>query len=177
MKRALVIAAGMLALVVPTAQAHTTIVEPPDSHYPYQQWIDEAKVPTPDGTVTVLSDDGSEWCGLGCADVASRTIWVRSGLILTPRVVFTHELGHIFDGLEMTDSDRRRFIGISGRRAMAWWDGPRDRRAGEWFADAYARCALLPRIDPEWAYSVGSGLLAGWRLQKACWLIRYASAT
>lgn len=46
----------MLALGASEAQAHTTIVAPPGAHFPYQQWVDEAKVPTPDATIAVVED-------------------------------------------------------------------------------------------------------------------------
>lgn len=141
---------------------------------PYQGWVDHARVPTPPVELEVVV--GSADCGdaLGCA--GPDAIYLT---FATDQGTFFHELGHEFDSTVLTDAERERFLALlgPGKDTMEWWpvDFDYNRTAAEWFADAYMRCARLPRIDPRWGYSVGSGLVPGWRLRRECGLIRAAS--
>lgn len=148
-----------------------TIVTTPG---PYQEWVDASRVPTPpvDLEVVVGSPDCDE--ALGCA--GPEAIYLTFG---TDKGTFFHELGHEFDAAVLTDAERERFVALlgPGKDTMEWWpvDFNYDRTAAEWFADAYMRCARLPRIDPRWGYGIGSGLVPGSRLRRECGLIRSAA--
>lgn len=137
------------------AGAHTTIIEPPGSHYPYQQWVDEARVPTPNATITLFEDEsGCAGQGIRCTAQGAFAIW------LTPwiddwrmvRRAFLHELGHNFDYYELSDPARFEFGSLLGDR-RPWATAPNP--AKEKFAEAYMWCALRVRIrrpPNEWGY-------------------------
>lgn len=84
----------------------------------------------------------------GCTDTAG-CVWLSPG---PDRYTRMHELGHIFDFQVLTDRDRERLTQIMGLRAGPWLrtsidksDGSltvSDRSPNEWFADAYAHCAM-----------------------------------
>lgn len=138
------------ALLPAVAQAHTTIIAPPESHLPYQQWVDEARVPTPGGSVTVVEDTAActDQPVLGCTD--GTTIWMQW---IGGRATFDHELGHIFafqhPGLADFYSER--------------------------FAQSYSLCARLDHIDPRWQYWLPEGgAIRGRRLRAICDGIRAA---
>lgn len=164
----------ILASLAGTASAGTIVTTPG----PYQGYIDAARVPTPSMEVFVVVDAAACPGGLGCSIPGSGEIDL-SPYVATSRSVFLHEIGHEFDFTVLTAGERERFAAILGepRRTMPWWSGSYGWSMGEWFADAYMQCARLPRVDPRVAYSVGSGLLAGWRLRRECGLIRYAGAS
>jgi hypothetical protein len=156
----------LICLCILAARADATTIT--GTTQPYQSWVDAARVPTPEGELEVAVDDSCP-DALGCTTGGEQITVVA----FAPVQTFLHEVGHVFDAAYLTDELRGRFIAITGRPALRWWTGAAP--AGEWFADAYAHCALARRIAPRWGYSVGDELLAGWRLQKACWLIRYAA--
>jgi hypothetical protein len=144
-RRVLLLAGVVLALGASEAQAHTTIIEPTGSHHPYQQWVDEARVPTPAGTITVV--ESTLDCGepdLGCTD--GTTIWVEWP---ANRFTFLHELGHLF---AFQHPELAAFT-------------------SERFANSYSLCARLTRIAPGWNYLNDEGM-RGSRLQKICEAIR-----
>lgn len=167
-RRFLIIFLAAFALLGEQAVASTVVTNSSG----YQSWVDAVKrVPTPTTSLEVIIGDGCD--ALGCASEHSIEL-----MSIAPRPVFLHELGHVFDWHEMTDADRARFIGITGRPDLTWWDTPRFDHgwmAGEWFADVYSICAGAKRIYPRWEYTVGSSALDGWRVQKSCWLIKYTA--
>jgi hypothetical protein len=155
MKRGLLLAAVVLALGASEASAHTTILCEPCS-YPYQQWVDEAKVPTPDVTLTVIEEPCPGDAEIFACTEAGASTWFYVSLVRaeawSPRGVFLHEVGHSFDGLVLTDWDRERFRVLLEVAQRPWESLEED------FADNYMRCAA-PRIYPE-------------RYRRACHLIR-----
>lgn len=150
--KAVLLAAVVLALGASEAQAHTPITCDPCS-YPYQQWVDEARVPTPGGTLAVVehSDQPGD-CdhpALGCTD--GNTIW------LAPwpsdrKATFFHELGHIF--------------ALENPTLATFTD--------ERFAAAYSLCARLRRIDRRWTYTGPGRGIGGGSLRRLCRVIRRA---
>jgi hypothetical protein len=146
-KRIAVVLAILVAgfVTAASASATTTIIEPPGSHFPYQRWVDEAKVPTPAGSIPVI--ESTLECGvpdLGCTDGA--TIWVD---MVGGKATFLHELGHVF---------------AFQHPELAAFENER-------FADSYSLCARLHRIAPAWNY-LNDGGIRGSRLRKICRLIR-----
>ena len=140
MPRLLPLAVAAAILLIPTAAASAapTLATPDGTlrPQPNQTWVDDALVPTPDGTVT-LSLDG---CGeiLSCAPEGGRSI------LLSPdwasRQVVLHELGHVFDDT-MPASARTRFQSIMRKRG-AWASTSSAAPANEQFAEAYSLCAM-----------------------------------
>ncbi len=131
----------VFALAPAAAQAHTTIIEPPESHFPYQQWVDEAKVPTPDVTLTVVEDSsGCEEEASACTGPESATIWLDP-LVLQERAAvretLLHELGHRVDYV-MPEWMRLRFLSL--RRDKRAWRAPPN-SPNEQFAEAWRLCA------------------------------------
>ena len=148
MRFRILLAVFALALVPASAQAHTTISEPPESHFPYQQWVDEAKVPTPNGSVSVVEDTAActEQPVLGCTD--GGTVWMQW---IGGRATFDHELGHIF---AFQQPELASFY-------------------SERFAQSYSLCARLDHIDPRWQYWMPEGgAIRGRRLRATCEEIR-----
>jgi hypothetical protein len=96
------------------------------------------------------------------------TIHLRPSLH-SPRAVFFHELGHVFDLTLLDHADRRRFARIH-RRSGRWFGGPNS--PGEWFADSYSLCARYgPRLQAHAATSYAYRPSAG-RHRASCRLIR-----
>lgn len=148
------------ALLASTAHARTS------APAPYQGWVNQSRVATPDVTVDVELTTPEACPGaLACTD--GSTIWFDG----RDRGEFFHELGHVTD-YTLTDADRARLSTIMRRRASWYSEADGGLASGsEWFADAYSLCARLRRIDPRWTYSTGSGLLRGSRLAKVCRLV------
>lgn len=135
---------SLAALVVfpAVAQARTTIIEPPGSHFPYQQWVDEAKVPTPEVTLTVIEDaSGCEGEGSACTAEGAATIWADP--LWSKRWDFLHEIGHNQDYV-MPDWARTRFLSLT-RDPRPWRSPPNSPH--ERFAEAWAACAI-------WGYRI-----------------------
>lgn len=159
MKRGLVLGVVLAVLMTGSAQAHTTIIESTDSHMPYQQWVDEANVPTPDVTVTVIeaSTESPEWSCSGidygvapaCVVLEERTIYIDPTKVApVGREFFFHELAHIFDPLVLSDQERERFAAIL-RLPMPWWYPTEiwHQAPAEYFAGMFSQCAIRgPRI-------------------------------
>lgn len=147
----LALAAVLTVLLGGSAQASTVIVAE-GAALPYQQWVDEAKVPTPAGVLMVIehTDQPGDCNELALACTDGETIWV-STWIPGLKKTFMHELGHVF--------------AYQHPELAAFED--------ERFADIYSLCARLARIDPQWAYSAGEGLVPGFRLRRLCYEIRH----
>ena len=142
MRRAPLLVAMVLACLVPSAASATTLVAPDGSPAPaqYRAWLASAQVPTPRGTVTLSlapCPGGPEWAG-GCADMATRTIYV--GPSARTKARFFHELGHVFDATAMTDPLRARFEALVARPGV-WAGAASSDPAMEKFAEAYSMCA------------------------------------
>jgi len=191
MKRAMllwgVVAIGLSA---GTAQAQTTVVEPVGSHFPYQRWIDESEVPTPDVTVSVIETEPGNGCPgderttniEACTIIPERVIWVAvpDQPNATPRAAFMHEIGHYFDAEDMPEWAREHFDSIYDLGGP--WLLPESGQvtAGEWFAEAYAQCSVKAYVvsGEVWKLGVGpiegSAPLLGMRVahNKACRMLR-----
>jgi hypothetical protein len=149
---------GVLVMAAP-AQAATTISPESGTSFPYQQWVDEAKVPTPDVTLRVVEQGchGSYGYATACTRRDSYTIWLDPTVATRRRAAFLHELGHNFDYYALTDADRQAFANIAGD-----WDV-------ELFAEVYRSCATgwhqrgrLSERPP----------LSKRKMRSACYLIR-----
>ncbi len=145
---------ALLASLVLAATAHgaTVIVEPSGSHLPYQRWVDEAKVPTPDLSITVIEGAPGQpgWaCTTGydysdpmaCAVPSERTIYVDPEGF--DRWSFEHEIGHLFDAYVLNEAERERFSQLA-RIPLPWWYAPEawHQSPAEYFAENYAACAV-----------------------------------
>lgn len=153
------------------ASAQTTIIEPMGSHFPYQRWVDEAKVPTPPERLTVSELAGPCTDALGCVD--ADTIYLPGVIYLSAaelRKVFLHEMGHAFDDQVLTEADHEAFEEIIGEHSEWIWADDSPESPQEVFAESYSYCARRPiwRISG----SVGVGIVVGHaRMRAACrWL-------
>ena len=125
-------------------------------------WARDARVPLPAGTIRVRTRGGCPWhlrdaggnrrMSSAPCSIPPNGLYVPPG---TPRTLFLHELGHIFDyqmPAATRDAFRRQFklprpwrtYGMGFGRLPA---SPRP-LAHEQFADAYMACALDPRRPP-----------------------------
>jgi len=147
-----------LALFPAAAQAHTTIIEPVGSHFPYQQWVDEARVPTPEMVIVVIEGDDAclEQNG-GCTAPDEGAIWVEPSRIVgrRPRAMFLHELGHNEDHAVLPAWMRERYqkiMGLTGAwfQPEAGWFSP-----NEWFAETWAECAVKPHLPERATLGIG----------------------
>lgn len=126
---------------------------------PYQQWANESRMPVPAATVQVVY---STLCPSACTNGVD-TVWIGAdadtwapvrlygypfgtiGLVDQRRLVFLHELGHIFDRAVLRPDDRVAFDAIM-RLHRPWTaspDSPEDV-----FAQAYALAALYAAPKP-----------------------------
>ena len=167
------VAVGLALLGLPaSAQAHTTISCEPCSH-PYQRWVDEAKVPTPDVTLALIEEP----CPLAvespaCTRQGSYAIWEDPQTIL-PRETFLHELGHNFDYYVLPEWARSYFRWLTDdfRDWTADPNGP-----NEHFAMAYAACALTGakfRGDPELNIKGNGARIRQKTYRRVCRMIAY----
>jgi hypothetical protein len=180
MVAAALLAGLILGLGASSASAHTTITCEPCT-YPYQQWVDEAKVPTPDVTITVGEDMAR--CGVfsgGCTD--SRT-YIEMQPEEEARKTFDHELGHVWDSTTMQPWQRSRYLGLIRRPHLPWtvaeleavegkpFEGWSPRYpAQEFFADTYSLCARWGKALT-WT-EVGLGMISKPALEATCKMIR-----
>jgi hypothetical protein len=168
--------AAVSAFAAPAAQADTTVVEPPEAHHPYQQWVDSALVPTP--TVTLSVREADDPCGnssaFGCTDQVSMI--ELKVMDIEDRQAFLHELGHVWDHLSMLPEQRARFVHLIRQPALPWDLGHHDifdrLGANEWFADSYAFCARKPGFPRHTDYNVAGGVLGGPAMTRICGMIR-----
>lgn len=167
--RAFLIAVLVVLTVAPAAQAQTVIVAP-EGNSPYQKWVDMSLIPTPAITVTVLlGTDDCKWGfrPLGCSE--GTTIWLWPELYKMPAAkgIFLHELGHVYDAVQLPAWARERFLQLS-KLPLNEWDGNGDER----FADIYSLCAQRV-IKVKWQpISAGEGLMSARAARKTCRMIR-----
>ena len=141
--------AAVVLLIASPAAAHTTIIEPPESHYPYQGWADESKVPTPAIDARVVEIDQADPAfpcvapysskPRGCVVLQTRTIYLDP--TVAGRSVVMHEIGHLFDVVALTDADRMWFTHLFNLGGP-WLSDETHDTPGESFATSYAICAL-----------------------------------
>jgi hypothetical protein len=150
LKRLLLVAAAVLALGGSEASARTTILCDPCS-YPYQRWVDEAKVPTPDEVVTLVEDSTPCREGSACTEAGP-----GGNIFLDPAHFFEdpffvenallHEIGHRFDYTLATEEMRAGFMAILGD-TRAWRQSPNSPH--ENFAEVYSLCAAYGSTLPD----------------------------
>ena len=81
-RRILCLAVMLLGMGAQSAAAQTTIVEPAGSHFPYQRWIDEAKIPTPAINITLEETSMPFGCPgrttsyVACTTPSEGRIWI-----------------------------------------------------------------------------------------------------
>lgn len=150
-----------------SAQGSTTIIAPVGSTVPYQRWVDEAKVPTPDVTLTVVEES----CEGAAACTSADTDVVNVGpMPFGRRHAFLHELGHRLDYL-MPEWVRIRYMAIVGLGGA--WRQPEALHYSphEMFAESYALCARRPKIERGGGVD-GEEPIGGWRTHnRVCRLI------
>lgn len=142
----------------------------------HQAFVRAALVPAPPGRVMVRFSGCPRFPRFtGCVQMwRPRTIYLQRRLA-DERMVFLHELGHVFDKTVMLDADRAEFKRIQGRAArVLWWVGANSPR--EWFADAYALCARKRSISRRPAASDSGYAPTPARHAASCRLIEAAAA-
>lgn len=158
-----------------SASAVTLMVNGDTPSVRWQRVADQSRVPTPSGTISLYLSDCPDAAvdavyATSCAPLAQRAVWLAP---LGPEQAQTsafhlrHELGHHFDHQFMTAAAKVRFAKIWKRPTnLDWWaplrpqanrpgpsfglptsDSGEGSTAGEWFADAYAICAMDPLSD------------------------------
>jgi hypothetical protein len=165
-------------LLAPVAEAHTTIIEPMGSRFPYQRWIDESLVPTPDVTIEVIPTELSHGCPSreasypACTSPELNTIWFdeaafalfpATGGMRNVRHVFMHEIGHNFDQDVLPEWARGWFEEIYGLEGPWSTDvEPRSATApNELFAEDYASCSFEPYITKQEMIETDGAPIAG----------------
>lgn len=170
---------AVLACLLWAAESRaTTIIAPAGSELPYQAWIDEAEVPTPEATLTVVEDNSRcEGLGSACTVEGEATVWID----LTPfggtridladvRETLFHEVGH---------QASYRMAGWALTRFQTMRRDPRPWRQApnapvEQFAEAWRLCAegARGRVEGGYKYRASEGMQ-----RRVCRLIRLASAS
>jgi hypothetical protein len=145
----------------------------PYAPQPYTGWLASFAVPAPPGYV----DFGIGRCAtstsleIGCMDWTSPIATVRiERTDRLDRTTFAHEMGHVFDYYVLDQIGwRPRFAALTGRP----WRTP---YTEEYLADAYALCALYPRLQKP--VTTGYGFRVTPKLHtRICALIRNAYAS
>jgi hypothetical protein len=166
-------------------EAVTLVTPDGEVAQPYQRWANRAKVPTPQGVVTVYP----ERCPTGprvCYYRDGRRMYLDSAVEavtggnkdqrLSVRLSFFHELFHDFDEAgPLTDADRAEFMRIMRLRGP-WRQDDHDASPNEAFADGAAACAKRDRVrtfETSIAFS-GSYQPTARQHQAVCALIRRA---
>lgn len=177
---------GAVLAMCGSAQASTVITPESVASYPYQRWIDEARVLTPDASLTVYEGPASPFqcAALACMNPDDDPeMYMSTGALehrAVARALFLHEIGHLFDARLLDDSERAEFASLlapSTRRWVAPY-GRFDRRPMETFASTWASCALYgPRrydafTQNDWATYGGMRIVgARDRYLRACRMI------
>lgn len=143
-KRALLL--SVLALAVGASEASaavrpgatTVLVEDGSPGWPYQRWVNLARVPTPSGVVTVTeTQENCSPSAFACVRPDDpRTIYFYFDPPM-PRFWFLHELGHVYHLLYLDEAERSRFTALDVHGPRTW--------NSERFANAYAECAIRAR--------------------------------
>lgn len=142
------------------AGSTTIVAEDGLPDWPYQRWVNRARVPGLQRVVQVIERD----C-LPTSDLACAVPTAQPGIFLNPaynanilRPVLLHEIGHLLDLFVLTQEDR---WALSNTLRLPAWDpstNPEQAHSvsGEAFASRYASCGYplyKPRRRPaKWAY-------------------------
>jgi hypothetical protein len=140
---------SLLALP-PAAGEASTVIDPQAGAFPYQQWVNRAKVPTPDVTLRLFEQP----CPLELAQEFANACTGKGTyeISMNPdggtRERFYHELGHNFDYYELGPWASRQFRKITGdERRWRTKPGEIGLSPHEIFAEAYAQCARKRHIN------------------------------
>jgi hypothetical protein len=128
-----------LVLYATVASASTTIA---GGAQPYQRWVDEAQVATPDVTIAVIEGEPERCSGAdGCTD--GTAIWIQPipGWLAGTRLAFLHELGHVFDFTTLPEWARAQFRVLTGYATKPWADEGERLGLAELFAESWRLCA------------------------------------
>lgn len=157
MRTILASAAVMVACAAPSQAEAVTVVLPGGTvrPQPYQRWADESYAPTIGGRVHLTLTPCPDTEGRACADPVEPRIWLDPGT--TGRLDLLHELGHVFDTQELSDTERARFSRSLHIHPGAWNDYNRENPTAEKFAVAYSMCALWGRGIRPATYFIRSG--------------------
>ena len=149
------LAAAILAATAPVAAARTMVAEPSGAHYPYQEWVDLALVPTPDLSVSVVETSVEAGCPYSLQYAVACVVYTDPvpTIYLSPegaaagnypRKSFYHELGHVVDHYVLPEWMREQFMLLT-RLTGPWRTTPEASSAPvEYFAEAWAQCAKRP---------------------------------
>jgi hypothetical protein len=154
------IAAALTLLTLGGKASAATVVA--GGAQPYQRWVDEAKVPTPDVTLTVIAVAGPHGCPAlevdrsACTSPDQRMIWMG----VDDRSTFLHEVGHNADYYLLSDADRAAFMAIYGL-AGTWVASIDPASPNEMFASVWAECAVKPYLTRAQMRSLGRGPIFG----------------
>lgn len=171
----------------------------------WQRWVDETKVSTVTGKLVLVASKSTEQARCGtdaaaCSGLDETPIAVYANPSQLTRGVLYHELGHVFDEEDLTDTDRTRFMAIWRWNVLpvqtvseAWWSNE-DRASslfgkgppGEWFGEGYRLCATYgawtwkTAFAEDW-YQYGYPAQFAWgvngRSAKWAWTIRAQQET
>ena len=137
----------MLAASATPAHA-ASVIDPHQGVYPYQRWVEQSDVPTPDVNLRLIETTcPPELVGFAtaCTQRDTFTIWMNPEGATKAR--FYHELGHNFDYYELGRWASRRFREIIGDdRPWRTKPGEIGLSPHEIFAEAYGICALRRHI-------------------------------
>lgn len=170
MKRGLLLGLIAVAGVLPSSASGQTVVAPGSDRYDYSRWIERSQAMTPLAEVRVREEP----CGgaVGCAVTTQKLIYVDPSLPwFDARVVFMHEVGHIYDEYGLEPEQRQRLAALMETRL---WRPPgasgEDRPTQELFADLYSQCSI-----DRWHRAVSplsrAPVLAPGRMAVACALL------
>lgn len=158
------VALVFFGVVASVSGSTSIVVADGDGAYPYQRWVDRAKVPTPPVTLTVVEGGCSAVDRGACTEAGTYTIWTSS-IAQRPHNSFLHELGHNFDYYSLTPADRAAFLALVD--APEWRVDATPQSPHELFAETYRLCATGWR-RASWEHPpLGSDAM-----QRACYLIR-----
>jgi hypothetical protein len=138
-----------LLAIPPAAAEASTVIDPQAGAFPYQQWVERAKVPTPDVTIRLFEEpcpfELAQEFANACTGKGTYEIWMNPEGGTRER--FYHELGHNFDYYELGRWASRQFRKVIGdTRPWRTEPGEIGLSPHEIFAEAYAQCALKRRI-------------------------------
>lgn len=134
MFRAFLIGIVALALTATDASAKVT-----GDWGRYEHVANSLAVPLPNAYIHRGGCPSSQHQGTrpACANPSTGEIWIPDED--SARFTLAHELGHVFDGQYLTDSDREWLRRVMTAPSGDWW---KPNGAGEWFADFYGDCAV-----------------------------------
>jgi hypothetical protein len=145
----LALALAAIAVWTPPEAMASTLMDPPAGSFPYQRWVDRAKVPTPDVRLRLFEapcpfELAQEFAN-ACTGKGTFEIWMNAEGGTRER--FYHELGHNLDYYELGRWASRQFRKIVGDdRPWRTKPGEVGLSPHEIFAEAYAQCARKEHI-------------------------------